>query len=115
EARNVSTDGVDISVVAGDEEVTFVAYDFGGQQVFYPTHQFFLTSNALYVVVFSLAALDHGRVEYWLRNIRSRTGNQGCPTVLVGTHADEVRGRERDEEWRREVVASLWRLRDAGF
>jgi GTPase SAR1 family protein len=42
--RNESTNGLDINefVLAGRELTWF---DFGGQEVFYPTHQFFLTSQ----------------------------------------------------------------------
>lgn len=34
--------------------ITFRAWDFGGQEVYYTTHQFFLTKHAIYLVVFDL-------------------------------------------------------------
>lgn len=52
----VSTEGIDIVewLVDGrgiEEDRTFHIWDFGGQEVFYPTHQLFLTSRAVYLVV----------------------------------------------------------------
>lgn len=41
-----------------DEEgyapVTFGIWDFAGQEVYYTTHQFFLTTRSIYVIVFSI-------------------------------------------------------------
>jgi hypothetical protein len=57
--------------------------------VFYPTHTFFLSDRALYVVVFNLVDdASRSRIEYWLKIVRS-TGIIPCPIVLVGTHLDD--------------------------
>lgn len=127
---NITTDGVDISDImtkrdkgsssstnsaAGSSTssssssnsvpTTFTAYDFAGQQLYYTTHQFFLSDKAIYLVVYNLAELifSHpsmyskavANIEYWLKSIRVRA--KYAPIVLVGTHLDEV-GRERAEE-----------------
>lgn len=41
--------------VALDEDVTFWTYDFGREEIIYPTHQFFITANAVYVLLFHMA------------------------------------------------------------
>lgn len=69
----------------------FSAWDFGGQEIFYPTHQFFLSDRAFYLVCFSLARPSVQRVEYWLKQIRAVRRQLPGPSVfLVGTHADRV-------------------------
>ncbi len=69
----------------------FSAWDFGGQEIFYPTHQFFLSDRAFYIICFSLSRTNAQRVEYWLKQIRAvRRSLPGPSIFLVGTHADEV-------------------------
>lgn len=77
-------------------------WDFGGQEIFYATHQFFLSDDALYLLAWThednvrphrerdAADLpdDDERFqpnEYWLENIRHRGGPK-CPVLLVQTH-----------------------------
>ncbi|GAM17642.1 hypothetical protein SAMD00019534_008170 [Acytostelium subglobosum LB1] len=85
----ISTEGVKIQTVKG-KKIDFSAWDFGGQQVFYPTHQFFLTSRALYLVVFKLTDANWAeRVEYWIRQIKSICEYGIKPALFfVGTHTD---------------------------
>ncbi|XP_062579878.1 uncharacterized protein LOC134241876 [Saccostrea cucullata] len=57
--------------------VPVTVWDFGGQEVFYATHQTFLSSSCLYMLVFDLNVLD------------KHSQDTGFPKiVLVGTHAD---------------------------
>ena len=78
-------------------------WDFGGQEIFYGTHQFFLSDEAIYL----LAWTDEKNVisyreremeelpfdgrwrscEYWLENIRLH--GEKSPVVMVQTHADK--------------------------
>jgi len=55
---------------------------FSGQDVFYPTHQFFTTSKAIYLVVYDLTQPKDKRIEYWsaFRSI--------CPTCTVALIID---------------------------
>eukprot|EP01105_Mastigella_eilhardi_P023812 TRINITY_DN606_c0_g1_i2.p1 TRINITY_DN606_c0_g1~~TRINITY_DN606_c0_g1_i2.p1 ORF type:complete len:1060 (-),score=203.79 TRINITY_DN606_c0_g1_i2:1386-4565(-) len=87
----ISTDGVAAAVLLTLRDLHFSVWDFGGQAVFHPTHQFFLTSRALYLVVFDLEKPDFHRIDYWLRQIQ-KTARQppGPPVILVGTRADKV-------------------------
>ncbi|XP_072941247.1 leucine-rich repeat serine/threonine-protein kinase 1 [Epargyreus clarus] len=94
--RGVSTVGVDIGTWVYEKQrsargpVTFRTWDFGGQQEYYATHQYFLSRRSLYLVVWRLtdgrrglaAALD------WLRSIQARA--PGSPVIMVATHYDQV-------------------------
>lgn len=45
------------------DQITFTVWDFGGQEVFYPTHQLFLSSRSIYVVMFRLTKVNLPRLE----------------------------------------------------
>ncbi len=71
--------------------LTLRAWDFGGQEVYRVTHQFFFSDRALYLVVWNpREGVEQNEVEGWLRRIRLRVGSQ-APTLLVATHGDERR------------------------
>jgi hypothetical protein len=49
------------------------AWDFGGQEIYYSTHQFFLSHRSVYVVVWNIALDEEfSRVEFWLQSILAR-------------------------------------------
>ena len=48
------------------DEVRFNVWDFGGQVIFYSTHQFFLTPKAIYILAFDLSEPQFDRIEYWM-------------------------------------------------
>lgn len=108
--ENLSTDGIEIrewtvkaSAALPDQvaassaaslrqnDVTFCTFDFAGQEVYYTSHQFFLSQRAIYLVVFNvtegLKTLD--KVDYWLQSVQVRAPQ--APVVLVGTHIDDPR------------------------
>jgi Leucine-rich repeat (LRR) protein len=65
------------------------AWDFGGQEVYRITHQFFFSAQALYLVVWSAReGQEQNEIEGWLRRIRLRVGHD-APTLVVATHSDE--------------------------
>jgi serine/threonine protein kinase len=103
----ISTDGVQVSNVrvSGTTDLQFKAYDFGGQEVFYPTHMFFMSSRSIFVVVFNAAVQNASvRVEYWLSYILVATAGTFPPPVilLVGTHCKSgVFDRALIESWAR--------------
>ncbi|HET6253241.1 MAG TPA: COR domain-containing protein [Puia sp.] len=62
------------------QEVKLNFWDFGGQEVMHSTHQFFLSSRSLYLLL-----LDGRRdedPEYWLKHIESFGGNSPVLVVL---------------------------------
>lgn len=87
----LSTDGIEISSFVSNK-VQFRSWDFGGQLVFYPTHQFFLTRSCMYLVMFDLSkpnTLD--RVDYWLQQLRvlAFEDPRAITAIIIGTHADK--------------------------
>eukprot|EP01094_Clydonella_sp_ATCC50884_P024260 TRINITY_DN6032_c0_g1_i1.p1 TRINITY_DN6032_c0_g1~~TRINITY_DN6032_c0_g1_i1.p1 ORF type:complete len:1495 (+),score=611.24 TRINITY_DN6032_c0_g1_i1:260-4486(+) len=98
---NISTDGITIErnlSLAKDTDIVFNAWDLGGQEVFYPTHQFFLTSNCFYVVAFDLTNVRMHRIDYWMLLLRTlgRIGDPPPTVILVGTHLDKVSSSEAE-------------------
>ena len=96
-ADPVATDGIDIedweplgTDEDGLEPIVFSTWDFAGQQIYHPTHQFFITNRTIYLIIFNLLDERSSRVEYWLKTLRVRTDGKS-PVVIVGTHADDKR------------------------
>lgn len=78
---NISTVGVDISdwvfekKIRGHSQhgpVMFRTWDFGGQNEYYATHQYFLSKRSLYIVVWKITDGHQGIAEIlqWLVNIQ---------------------------------------------
>ena len=100
--RNESTVGVDVSewqykpgILTTKRSFSFSIWDFGGQEVYYATHQCFLSQRSLYLLLFNLKHGEKGVQELkpWLNNIALRAP-KSC-IIIVGTHLDEVREDER--------------------
>ena len=91
---NQSTDGIEIhSIRLKNSKIPCTWFDFGGQEVFYPTHQFFLTSQCVYLIVFSLTDPDYlQRLTYWLKCVEHFTSDPSRPAkvVIIGTHLDKA-------------------------
>ncbi|XP_041989151.1 leucine-rich repeat serine/threonine-protein kinase 1 isoform X2 [Aricia agestis] len=94
--RGMSTVGVDIGTWVYEQArssrgpVTFSTWDFGGQQEYYATHQYFLSRRSLYLVVWRVPDGRRGLAQalHWLRSIQARA--PGSPVIMVGTHYDLV-------------------------
>jgi Leucine-rich repeat (LRR) protein len=72
-------------------DMTVRGWDFGGQEVYRITHQFFFTRRALYVVAWNARqGREQDEVEGWLRRIRLRAGRD-ARVLLVATHCAERR------------------------
>ncbi len=63
-------------------------WDFGGQVIAHATHQFFLRSKCLYVIVLAERSGNNPNeeVEYWLEHVRAF--GDSAPVILVGNKAD---------------------------
>jgi Leucine-rich repeat (LRR) protein len=74
-----------------DVDMTVRTWDFGGQEVYRITHQFFFSRRALYLVVWNAReGQEQNEVEGWLRRIRLRV-RQDAHVLIVATHCDERR------------------------
>lgn len=64
------------------------AWDFGGQEIYHATHQFFLTNRSLFLLVWNArTGFEQGKLYYWLKIIRANAPES--PILLVATHIDE--------------------------
>ena len=102
-----STEGIDIEpwdfsgAEAGlDNQETYRlnVWDFGGQEIYHATHQFFLTRRTLYVLMWdALTEDEYGRRDYWMRTIRSFAGDS--PVIIVINKCDKDLGRYPQAEY----------------
>ena len=85
------------------EQIVLNTWDFGGQEIYRVTHQFFFSPDAIYLLVWNpRVGAGPCRVREWLRTIALRTGS--APTdaeraprprarvIMVATHAQDEGG-----------------------
>lgn len=70
-----STEGIDVKrweYNKKNKRYVLNIWDFGGQEIYHSTHQFFLTKRSLYIFVWDARAEEeYGRIDYWLKTIDS--------------------------------------------
>src|SRR6476469_2449256 len=85
------TDGLNITdwkITVNTKSVKLNVWDFGGQEIYHATHQFFLTKRSLYLLVCNCrTSEDENRLEYWLTLIESF--GDASPVIIVGNKCDE--------------------------
>lgn len=90
-ANQPKTDGINIvpwNIDIGGNNVKLNIWDFGGQEIYHATHQFFLTKRSLYILVLNNRQNEEqNRVEYWLKLIQTFGGDS--PIIIVGNRRDE--------------------------
>ena len=90
-----STHGIEIRPLYFDHpgldvEMLLNAWDFGGQEVYRITHQFFFTERAIYLVVWKpRQGQDENAIEEWCRRISLRVGGD-AKILVVATHATQL-------------------------
>ncbi|RNA37676.1 serine threonine- kinase pats1 [Brachionus plicatilis] len=87
------TDGISIDDWHVDlddgSQLSFSMWDFAGQSVYYNTHQFFLSSRSIYLLVWNVRlGSEYAGLEFWLSSISCHSPS--APVVIVGTHIDQV-------------------------
>ena len=92
-----TTEGIDITSWVfrkNGQSYKLNVWDFGGQEIYHSTHQFFLTERSLYLLVWdALAEDEYGRIDYWLKTIQSLADNS--PIIIVVNKCDSDIGRIR--------------------
>ena len=69
-----------------DVEIRLNAWDFGGQEVYRVTHQFFFSRRSIYLVAWEpRKGVQQCQVEDWLKMIRLRVGDD-ARVIIVSTH-----------------------------
>jgi internalin A len=90
----LSTHGVKIDIQAlrlrhpkrADVDIQLNAWDFGGQEVYRVTHQFFFSQRSVYLLVWEpRIGVMQSQVEEWLRLIQLRVGD-AARVIIVSTH-----------------------------
>ncbi|MDZ7964817.1 MAG: COR domain-containing protein, partial [Nostoc sp. DedSLP03] len=85
------TDGLNVetwNVQVNSKYIRLNVWDFGGQEIYHATHQFFLTKRSLYLLVCNCrTSEEENRIEYWLKLIESFGGKS--PVIIVGNKKDE--------------------------
>lgn len=80
----------------GGRDLLLRTWDFGGQEVYRITHQFFFSPRALYLVVWHpREGQEENAVASWCRRIRLRVGHE-ARILIVATHGDDPASPELD-------------------
>ncbi|VDI71250.1 Hypothetical predicted protein, partial [Mytilus galloprovincialis] len=128
ERRSANNIGKDLTNDALNQYATCGFWDFAGQKEFYATHQTFLSSNAVYLVVANIAdditdkfANIGGYIEYWFDSIHclqtvNRQENQQYenfidpPIIMVFTGKDRYEKENKLEARKMELEAQLQKV-----
>jgi internalin A len=99
------------SEVKGEgEPVKLNIWDFGGQEIQHSTHQFFLTTRSLYLLVVDARKGDQiSNIEYWLKLIESFGGDS--PIIIVINQIDQLKG-QRPLNLDRKALQDKYNIRD---
>ena len=88
------TEGINISkwiLPAPDSrnsEIKLNIWDFGGQEIYHATHQFFLTKRSVYLLVWNARKTkDYDNIYYWLHTIEAF--GEDSPIILVMSKMNE--------------------------
>jgi len=93
-----------------DEPIKLNIWDFGGQESQHSTHQFFLTTRSLYLLVIDARKGDqHSNIEYWLKLIESFAGDS--PIIIVINQIDQLKG-QRPLNLDRKALQEKYNIRD---
>ncbi|MEO9029824.1 MAG: COR domain-containing protein, partial [Ktedonobacteraceae bacterium] len=87
------THGIEVSTLyaphptRSQQQITLYAWDFGGQEIYQATHQFFLTQRSVYLVVWNARlGVEACRLSDWLDTISGHAPD--AKILLVATHSD---------------------------
>lgn len=70
-----------------DVRMCLNTWDFGGQDILHATHQFFLTNQSLFVLVWNARnGWQQGKLYYWLDVVKARAPQS--PVLIVATHTE---------------------------
>lgn len=111
-SKDKTTEGIHIHqwtpILSNGETARINCWDFGGQEIYHSTHQFFLTKRSLYLFVWDSRREDNIlHFDYWLNVIKLLSDSS--PVLVVQNKADE-RIKMLDEVSLREKFANI-----AGF
>ena len=102
----ISTHGIDVKQLYfkldDDTDFRVNIWDFGGQEIYHQTHQFFLTKRSLYALVTD-SRKEQPQLDYWLHIVELLSNNS--PLLIIKNEKDnrpvdlgdesQIRGRFR--------------------
>ncbi len=102
--KTKSTEGIDIDTwpVATKRSNHFITHfwDFGGQEIYHATHQFFLTKRSLYLFVWEARTDDDLlSFDYWLNTISILSDN--APILVIQNKIDERKKAVNQTKWKK--------------
>ncbi|MDQ6615480.1 MAG: ADP-ribosylation factor-like protein [Actinomycetota bacterium] len=81
-----------------DVDVKLNIWDFGGQEIYRVTHQFYLSQDSVFLVVWRpREGFEQSGINFWLDRVRRLVGTRGS-IYLVSTYAEEGRQSHIDLE-----------------
>ena len=95
------------------EPLTLKIWDFSKKIIQQPTHKYFLTPGAIYIITFNFTDVSHANLEYWFKIIKEYAGSH-CVIILVGTHADLI-SEEETEKIMLDIRSNFPKLRYPAF
>jgi internalin A len=103
----ISTEGIDIAqwyfLMDNGKEFRVNIWDFGGQEIYYATHKFFLTNRSFYVLVADSRTEDTD-FYYWLNVVELLSNNS---PLLIVKNEKQDRQRSINEQQLHKEFASL--------
>jgi internalin A len=100
-----TTEGIDIIqwkfLLDNNREFQINIWDFGGQEIYHATHQFFLTKRSLYAVVADTRKEDTD-FYYWLNVVELLSDNS--PLLIIKNEKQERKREINERELRREFT-----------
>ena len=73
---------------SGNSSIKLNIWDFGGQEIYHATHQFFLTKRSVYLLVWNARKTkDYDNIYYWLHTIE--VFGEDSPIILVMSKMNE--------------------------
>jgi internalin A len=112
-----TTEGIDIwewditAPTVHKEKIKLNVWDFGGQEIYHATHQFFLTKRSVYLLVWNARkSKDYEHIYYWLHTISAF--GEDSPIILVLTKVNERDDdlNMKDLKERFPQVVGLWKV-----
>jgi len=92
-------------------DMTLNCWDFGGQQIYHATHQFFLTDRSLFLLVWNArVGYEQSKLYYWLDTIKALAPDS--PVLLIATHIDQRDATLPYEDLKRKYpnIAGQWEV-----
>ncbi|MGD1853215.1 MAG: COR domain-containing protein [Leptolyngbyaceae cyanobacterium] len=106
DSNEVSTDGIDVIRwefdFQKDRSFHVNIWDFGGQEIYHATHQFFLTKRSLYALVVDTRE-NNTDLYYWLNIVR--LCSKGSPVFIVKNEKQDRTCRMNERQLRGEFLS----------